>query len=180
MRTSSWRVSTFIALLPCMALLATIGASSVLAAAPSSHPYAYATAGIMDQVHRAGIDWKILLDESSLGGPELDMVEATFPAGMRVPSHTHQSVEIIYVLSGTYEHEVNGRLYRLTPGMIGIVRPGDHVRHIVPESGPAKVLIIWAPAALPAFLQHARGVAIPPVEPVQTAVPAPRRSAIVR
>jgi len=75
------------------------------------------------------------------------MVEATFPAGMLSPSHTHRSVEIIYVLSGTCEHEVNGKLYRLTPGMTGIVRPGDHVRHIVPKSGAAKVLIIWAPAS---------------------------------
>ena len=75
------------------------------------------------------------------------MVEATLPAGMLSPSHTHRSVEIIYVLSGTCEHEVNGKLYRLTPGMTGIVRPGDHVGHIVPKSGAAKVLIIWAPAS---------------------------------
>jgi quercetin dioxygenase-like cupin family protein len=66
-------------------------------------------------------------------------------AGTNVPSHTHGSVEVIYVLSGVYGHEVNGKLYLLTPGMVGIVRPGDHVRHLVPKSGPAKVLIIWAP-----------------------------------
>ena len=92
------------------------------------------------------------------------MVEATLPAGLTVPSHTHGSVEIIYVLSGTYEHEVNGKRYQLTPGMIGIVRPGDHVRHVVPKSGAAKVLIIWAPASEPAFLQGAHGVPIAPIE----------------
>ncbi len=168
-----WRVSAFVSLLLSIAIAVTIGRSSAVAAAHSSHGYAYATAGIMDQVHVAGIDWKLLVNESNLGGAELEMVEATFPAGMLVPSHTHKSVEIIYVLSGTYEHEVNGRLYRLTPGMIGIVRPGDHVRHIVPKSGPAKVLIIWAPAGEPPFFRHVSGVAIPPVEPVKTVVSAP-------
>lgn len=173
MRASKWRVSASFGLLLSIALAFTIGRSSAAAAAHPGHRYAYATAGVMDQIHAAGIDWKILLNESNLGGPELEMVEATFPAGMRTPSHTHKSVEIIYVLSGTYEHEVNGRLYRLAPGMIGIVRPGDHVRHIVPKSGPAKVLIIWAPADEPAFLRHIHGVAIPSVEPVNTVVSAP-------
>lgn len=102
-----------------------------------------------------------------------EMVEATFPAGMLSPSHTHKSVEIIFVLSGSYEHEVNGRLYRLTPGMTGIVRPEDHVRHIVPKSGPAKVLIIWAPASEPAFFRNIHGVAIPPVEPLKADGSAP-------
>ncbi len=173
MRTSKCLVSAFVGVLLSIAPAFTIGRSSAVAAADSSHRYAYATAGVLDRIHVAGIDWKILLNESNLGGPELEMVEATFPAGMLSPSHTHKSVEIIYVLSGTYEHEVNGRLYRLTPGMIGIVRPGDHVRHIVPKSGPAKVLIIWAPAGEPVFLRHMHGVAISPVEPEKTVVSAP-------
>jgi quercetin dioxygenase-like cupin family protein len=173
MRTSRWRVSAFVSFLLSIALALTIGGSSAVAAAHSSHGYAYATAGVMDQIHAGGIDWKILLNQSNLGGSELEMVEATFPAGMLSPSHTHKSVEIIYVLSGTYEHEVNGRLYRLTPGMVGVVRPGDHVRHIVPKSGPAKVLVIWAPAGEPAFFRQIHGVAIPPVEPVKTVVSTP-------
>lgn len=82
-------------------------------------------------------------------------------------------MEIIYVLSGTYEHEVNGKLYRLTPGMTGIVRPGDHVRHMVPKTGPAKVLIIWAPASEPEFFRHIHGVAIASLEPEKTDVAAP-------
>lgn len=49
------------------------------------------------------------------------------------------------MLSGTYGHEVNGHLYLLKPGMVGVVRLGDHVRHIVPKEGDAKLLIIWAP-----------------------------------
>lgn len=173
MRASKWRVSAFVRFLLSIALAFTIGTSSAVAAGPSDHGYAYATAGVLDQIHVAGIDWKILLNPSNLGGAELEMVEATFPAGMLSPSHTHKTVEIIYVLSGTYEHEVNGRLYRLTPGMTGIVRPGDHVRHIVPKSGPAKVLIIWAPAGEPAFFRNIHGMAIPAVEPVKTTVSAP-------
>lgn len=168
MSTSKWRVSACLGVLLSIVLAFTIGRSSVAAAAHASQGYAYATAGVLDQIHVAGIDWKILLNPSNLGGSELEMVEATFPAGMLSPSHTHKSVEIIYVLSGTYEHEVNGRLYRLTPGMTGIVRPEDHVRHIVPKSGPARVLIIWAPASEPAFFRDIHGVAIPPVEPLKT------------
>ena len=128
--------------------------------------YAYATNGVKDHiVDRSGNQWKLLLDKSNLGGDEIEAVELTMPAGLQVGSHTHKAVEIIYVLSGTYGHEVNGKLYLLKPGMIGIVRPGDHVRHLVPKSGPAKVLIIWAPAGEAARLP-AKGE---PVEPVPEA-----------
>ena len=173
MRTSVWRGSGFVGALLSIAVVFTIGRATAGPAAQSGHQYTYATAGVMDHVHVAGIDWKILLNQSNLGGPELEMVETTFPAGMLVPSHTHKAVEIIYVLSGTYEHEVNGELFRLTPGMIGIVRPGDHVRHIVPKSGPARVLIIWAPAGeLGRDFRHIHGATIPAVRPVE-AVSAP-------
>jgi quercetin dioxygenase-like cupin family protein len=50
------------------------------------------------------------------------------------------------VLSGTLGHEVNGELYMLKPGMVGILRPGDKMRHIVPKGEDAKVLVIWAQA----------------------------------
>lgn len=127
--------------------------------------YAYATNGVKDHiVDRGGNQWKLLLDKSNLGGNELEAVELTMPAGLHVGSHTHKSVEVIYVLSGIYGHEVNGKLYLLKPGMIGIVRPGDHVRHLVPKSGPAKVLIIWAPAGEAERLQlPAKGDATEPV-----------------
>jgi quercetin dioxygenase-like cupin family protein len=173
MRISKWRASAFVSLLLSIGLAFAIGRSSAETATHSGDRYAYATAGVMDQIHVAGIDWKILLNQSNLGGSELEMVEATFPAGMLSPSHTHQSVEIIYVLSGTYEHEVNGKLYRLTPGMVGVVRPGDHVRHIVPQSGSAQVLIIWAPAGEPAFFRNIHGVAISPLQPVKAVSSAP-------
>jgi quercetin dioxygenase-like cupin family protein len=114
------------------------------------------------------VKWKVVLDESNLGGNELEAVEATFPAGMTVGSHPHRSVEIIYVLSGIYEHEVNGKLYRLKPGMVGIVRPGDKVRHLVPkDGGDAKVLILWTPAGEAArVVPKDKGVAPEPVPEV--------------
>ncbi len=129
--------------------------------ADSKPTYAYATNGVVDNVvDRLGDKWKLLLDKSNLGGNELEAVELTLPAGTQVGSHRHGAVEVIYVLSGVYGHEVNGKLYLLKPGMIGIVRPGDSVRHLIPKGGPAKLLIIWAPAGEAAKLfQQGKGVA---------------------
>ena len=63
-----------------------------------------------------------------------------------VGSHRHGAVEIFYVLSGTLGHEVNGEMHMLTPGMVGVVRPEDSVRHIVPKDADVKLLVIWTPA----------------------------------
>lgn len=151
---------------PLMGVL--IGAGVCAGDTPSSPSYAYATNGIEDHIGGAlGSEWKLLLDQSNVGGKELEMVEVTLAPGTVVGSHKHGSVEVIYVLSGTYEHEVNGKLYRLAPGMVGIVRPGDRVRHIVPKTGPAKLLIIWAPAGEAQHLfARAKGTAVPPLSPV--------------
>ncbi|HEX4051187.1 MAG TPA: cupin domain-containing protein [Steroidobacteraceae bacterium] len=140
---------------------------------PNPASYAYATNGIKDHIAgRMGSEWKLLLDDSNLGGKELEMVEVTLAPGTIVPSHMHGSVEVIYVLSGTYEHEVNGKRYSLTPGMVGIVRPGDKVRHLVPKSGPAKLLIIWAPGGeANRVLGHAKGTEVRPLDPIATASP---------
>ncbi len=156
------------------ALGALIAAVAQAGGAPSGPGYDYATNGIKEHISGAlGSEWKLLLDESNLGGKELEMVEVTLPPGTVVGSHTHRAVEVIYVLSGTYEHEVNGKRYRLTPGMVGIVRPGDHVRHLVPKSGPAKLLIIWAPAGEAARLARAKGTAVRPLRPIAGASPSP-------
>ena len=98
-----------------------------LASGDEPATYTYATNGIKDHIAGgAGSEWKLLLNESNLGGKELEMVEVTLAPGTTVGSHTHGSLEVIYVLSGTYDHEVNGKLYELTPGMVGIVRPGEN------------------------------------------------------
>jgi quercetin dioxygenase-like cupin family protein len=103
--------------------------------------YSYATSGVL-QVPNL----KLLLDEATLGGKELEMAEITFPAGTVDDKHQHGSVEIFYVLSGAFGHEVNGELHWLTPGQVGVVRPGETVRHIAPKDSDVKVLVIWTPA----------------------------------
>jgi quercetin dioxygenase-like cupin family protein len=138
-------------------------------AVPAAAAYSYATNGLLDNIQRGGPGkWKLLLDETNVGGKELSAGELLLAAGTESPSHMHASVEVIYVLSGTYEHEVNGHRYRLTPGMVGIVRPGDHVRHIVPKESDAKLLVIWVPGgdATAQGLRNAKGTTPPPVPEV--------------
>jgi quercetin dioxygenase-like cupin family protein len=162
-----------LALLLCPVFGVVITAVALAGDSPNSSNYTYATNGIKDHIAGGlGSEWRLLLDESNLGGKELEMVEVTLPPGTIVGSHMHGSVEVIYVLSGTYEHEVNGRRYSLTPGMVGIVRPGDKVRHLVPKSGPAKLLIIWAPGGEASrVLGHAKGTAVPPLDSIGAASP---------
>lgn len=129
------------------ALLAADGQAQTAPEASAKPSYAHATNGVLENMQVPGPSkWKLLIDESNLGGRELEVAEITVPAGTVAPSHAHGAVEIIYVLSGTYDHEVNGKTYRLKPGMLGIVRPEDRVRHLVPKDGDAKLLILWAPA----------------------------------
>ena len=87
---------------------------------------------------------RMLLDAPQLGGPEVSAGERTYPANYTSAEHTHQSIEIIYVLSGEFLHEINGQTHVLTTGMLGFVKPGDKVRH---KTGgvPAKTLMVWVP-----------------------------------
>jgi quercetin dioxygenase-like cupin family protein len=138
------------------------------AQAPS---YSYATNGILDDIRRGPSKWKLLLDESNLGGKELEAAELTLAAGTTGQGHTHGSLEVIYVLSGIYDHEVNGRRYRLRPGMVGIVRPGDTVRHLVPKDAPAKLLILWAPGGVEARFDKDKGTKPDPVPEIRVESP---------
>lgn len=95
---------------------------------------------------RAGLSIKVLVDAATLGGGEVEIAEITFPPGpIPTRGHQHGAVEIFYVLEGTLEHIVNGTPHRLTPGMVGIVRPGDEVIHGVVSEGPVRALVVWAP-----------------------------------
>jgi len=89
--------------------------------------------------------FKILVDAANLGGEETRIAELTFPAGYAGQGHLHDAIEIFYVLSGRFGHEVNGQAGILEPGDIGIVRPGDTVAHSVQGDEPAVVLTIWLP-----------------------------------
>ncbi|MFL0798241.1 MAG: cupin domain-containing protein [Cellvibrionaceae bacterium] len=103
--------------------------------------YEYATKGV---VCFKNCLWKVLLDQSNLGGAEVEVVEMVLTAGTETKSHPHGAIEIIYVISGEVGHEVNGKFVMLTPGMLGVVRPGDKVRHTV-KGENAKILVVWAP-----------------------------------
>jgi quercetin dioxygenase-like cupin family protein len=87
---------------------------------------------------------RMLLDAPQLGGPEVSAGERTYPANYASAEHTHQSIEILYVLSGEFLHEINGQTHVLKTGMLGFVKPGDKVRH---RTGgvPAKTLMVWVP-----------------------------------
>ena len=95
----------------------------------------------------AGTTIKILVERSVLGDSGVEIAEATLPvgAGAGPASHRHGSAEMIYVISGELDHVVNGTAHRLTPGMVGIVKPTDTVIHRVVGQTPVKVLLIWAP-----------------------------------
>jgi quercetin dioxygenase-like cupin family protein len=174
-KKGGWTMSSFRTVLAW--ILPSVGVAMTMAAGgadtPSTAPratsatYSYATRGILQDVRGgSGSTWRLLLDESNLGGKELEAAELILPAGTTVRSHHHGSVEVIYVLSGTYGHEVNGKLYVLKPGMLGIVRPGDSVRHLVPKSADAKLLILWAPAGeMSRLFPHPSGVTPEPVSP---------------
>ena len=134
------------------------------AARPS---YDYATNGILDDIENPnGAKWKLLVNDSNLGGNELDLAEVTIPAGTATPGHTHAPLEVLYVLSGIYDHEVNGKRYRLTPGTVGIVRPGDQVRHHATNGTDVKLLVIWAPGGNTERFSPAEGTKPLPVPEV--------------
>lgn len=92
----------------------------------------------------AGVEIRLLADETTLGGREVEVAEITFPAGADSGDHRHSVTELFYVLSGELEHSVNGRTVVLKPGMVGAVRPPDAVRHRAPN-GAVRALVIWAP-----------------------------------
>jgi quercetin dioxygenase-like cupin family protein len=95
----------------------------------------------------AGTSIRILVERSVLGDSTIEIAEATLPvgAGAGPAPHRHGSAEMIYVISGELDHIVNGTTHRLTPGMVGIVKPADTVIHRVVGQVPVKVLLIWAP-----------------------------------
>jgi quercetin dioxygenase-like cupin family protein len=89
---------------------------------------------------------RMLLDAPQLGGPEVAAGERSYPANYQSAEHTHQSIEIIYVLSGEFQHEINGQTHVLKTGTLGFVKPGDKVRHKT-GSLPARTLMVWVPGA---------------------------------
>jgi quercetin dioxygenase-like cupin family protein len=91
-----------------------------------------------------GTKLRILVDQTDLKGTEVEVGELTFAPNSDSGDHQHGVTETFYVLDGELEHVVNGNSERLAPGMVGSVRPPDHVRHKTGAAG-ARALVIWAP-----------------------------------
>ena len=112
-------------------------------------PYEISSKGLGAYANPSGsFQLKRLLDSANFGGTELDIAELTFGPDYRGRVHTHRPIEIFYVLSGRLRHVVNGVAVDLDPGMIGVVRPGDQVEHIVLSEEPLHMLVIWVPGGL--------------------------------
>jgi quercetin dioxygenase-like cupin family protein len=114
------------------------------AAAMSGWALAQSVEKSANWVSPSGTRLRVLVDKGTLGGEEVELGEITFAPNGDSGDHAHGSTEIFYVLEGELEHVVNGKSYRLQPGMVGYVRPPDRVRHKVGPGG-AKALVIWAP-----------------------------------
>lgn len=93
----------------------------------------------------SGTSIEVLVERANLGGAEVELGRITFPPHSQSGTHQHYSVEIFYVLSGELEHVVNGKATLLSPGRVGVVRPGDEVVHRVPGDEPCTALVVWAP-----------------------------------
>lgn len=117
------------------------------AGAQDSATYRRSSGGTKVLENDAGTSIKVLVDRMVLGDSGVEIAEATLPvgAGAGPASHRHGTSEMIYVISGELDHVVNGTAYRLTPGMVGVVKPGDTVIHRVVGQVPVKLLLIWAP-----------------------------------
>ncbi|MEJ2087044.1 MAG: cupin domain-containing protein [Gammaproteobacteria bacterium] len=88
---------------------------------------------------------KVLVEADNLGSSDVEVGEITFPADHRSAGHSHGAIEIFYVVSGRMNHVVNGTAHVLTPGEVGIVRPGDTVVHEALDGAPVRAVVIWAP-----------------------------------
>lgn len=92
-----------------------------------------------------GSTLRLLLNDANVG-PEVAFGELTFPPNSDSGDHKHGAIEILYVVSGTLEHFVNGKSELLTAGMVGYVKPPDTIRHKTGADG-AKVVVVWVPGA---------------------------------
>ncbi len=94
----------------------------------------------------SGVEIRLLLTGSNLGGDEIEVGEITFPPGTDSGDHLHGATEVFYVLEGELEHVVDGVSEFLGPGELGFVRPPSEVNHRTdPDGPPTRALVLWAP-----------------------------------
>ncbi len=105
----------------------------------------YSPEALRESDPNGALSFKILVDAANLGGEETRIAELTLSPNYEGQPHTHDAIEIFYVLSGRFGHNVNGEQAILEPGQIGICRPGDTIIHSVESDEPVRVLTIWLP-----------------------------------
>lgn len=118
-----------------------------ISAGAQDSTYRRSSSGTRILENDAGTSIRILVENVVVPGTGVEIAEATLPVGSGAgpASHRHGVMEMIYVISGELDHVVNGEAHRLTPGMVGIVKPADTVIHRVVGQTPVKMLLIWAP-----------------------------------
>lgn len=108
---------------------------------------------------------RMLAEAANVGRGDVEVGELNLPVEYgEGAAHAHGSLELFYVVAGTLGHEVNGVAHELTPGMLGIVQPGDTVRHSVIGDTPVKAVVIWVPGGEADRLVEHAGFAVKPVE----------------
>ena len=76
----------------------------------------------------------------SAPGREVIQVRVDFDPGYVAPLHTHPGEEIIYVLEGTLEYEIDGKAVRVKPGDVLFVPAGTpHLARNVGSSNGAEL-----------------------------------------
>lgn len=63
----------------------------------------------------------------------------TIQPGEFIPSHTHDFVELVYVLSGNADHELAGVSYQLHPGNVFVIEPSIYHSYRGADNGPTVV-----------------------------------------
>lgn len=118
-----------------------------MSAGAQDSTYRRSSSGTRILENDAGTTIRILIENAVVPGTGVEIAEATLPVGSGAgpASHRHGVMEMIYVISGELDHVVNGEAHRLTPGMVGVVKPSDTVIHRVVGQAPVKMLLIWAP-----------------------------------
>ncbi|MGE0483807.1 MAG: cupin domain-containing protein [Gammaproteobacteria bacterium] len=159
-------VLTFIALL-CLPLLAHgHGDAEAAHAAPTATPTDHDVISHGTRNLVAGpVNIRMLAEAANLGRGDVEVGELNLPVEYgEGAAHAHGSLELFYVVAGTLGHEVNGVAHALSPGMLGIVQPGDTVRHSVIGTTPVKAVVIWVPGGEADRLVEYAGFAIKPVD----------------
>jgi mannose-6-phosphate isomerase-like protein (cupin superfamily) len=155
------------AALLCLPLLAHGHGDGEAAHAPTaaaSTGHAVTSHGTRDLVAGA-VTIRMLAEAANLGRGDVEVGELELPVDYgEGTAHAHGSLELFYVVEGTLGHEVNGVAHDLTPGMLGILQPGDTVRHSVIGETPVKAVVIWVPGGEAARLVEHAGFAVRAVD----------------